>query len=264
MSKSVVTESNEGDESRKMSGKRGAKDEGNDNEEGIIVVPSAESLTISTVVSTAPPSWMTRLRKPELQAELDDRLIKYEMKDNKSVLIELLRPRVRCEDLISSNNFLNTDDYRRLLVPFLPDDTLMKIRLASKPWSRVADAFIDEGVKNGTMIVHGGNDISEEVADAQKERRELITRMVFIINITRIGDYACRYDLKSMTIPDSLQTLGTWAFQDCAKLIPSNIPTKNNIAVVSYLRSKQQQQQVEAESMQNLEDHKINETPNFT
>ncbi|GMH78498.1 hypothetical protein TL16_g07826 [Triparma laevis f. inornata] len=51
----------------------------------------AESLTISPTVSTAPPCWITKLRKPELRAELDDRFVKYEKKDSKSVLIELLR-----------------------------------------------------------------------------------------------------------------------------------------------------------------------------
>ena len=76
-----------------------------------------------------------------------DRFVKYEMNDNKSALVELLRLRLRCEVLLSGNNFLGTDDFCRLLVPFLPNETLMTIRLASKPWSRVADEFIDDGVE---------------------------------------------------------------------------------------------------------------------
>ena len=54
MSKSVALESNEGHESRKMSRKRGAENEGNEEEEGILDLPPAESLTISTTASTVP------------------------------------------------------------------------------------------------------------------------------------------------------------------------------------------------------------------
>ena len=85
MSKSIASESNEYDKSREMGGKRGAEDEGDENEEGFIKVPPEESLPISTVVSTAPPSWITKLRKPELRAKLDDWFVKFEKKDDKSV-----------------------------------------------------------------------------------------------------------------------------------------------------------------------------------
>ena len=61
---------------------------------------------------------------------------------------------LRLQQLLAGNNFLNTDDFRRLLVQFLPNDTLMTMRLASKPWSRVVDAFIDEGVRSGELMVH--------------------------------------------------------------------------------------------------------------
>ncbi|GMH77094.1 hypothetical protein TL16_g10069 [Triparma laevis f. inornata] len=164
MSKSVVSESNKGHENLKMSGKRGAGDEGGENGMGFVEVPPAESLSISTTVSTAPPSWITKLRKPELRAELSDRSVKFEKKDNKSVLIELLCLRLLYENrVLGGNNFLNTDDFRRILVPFLPNDTLMTIRLVSKPWSHVADRLIDEGVRKGELIVHDGKDINYEV-----------------------------------------------------------------------------------------------------
>ncbi|GMI14710.1 hypothetical protein TrLO_g12516 [Triparma laevis f. longispina] len=52
MSKSAASESNEHNKSQEMSGKRGEEDELNDNEEGILKIPLAESLSISTVVST--------------------------------------------------------------------------------------------------------------------------------------------------------------------------------------------------------------------
>ncbi|GMH90797.1 hypothetical protein TL16_g11872 [Triparma laevis f. inornata] len=42
-----------------------------------------------------------------------------------------------------------------------------------------------------------------------------------------------------MKIPDSLQTLGFSAFYGCFKLVPSNIGSKDENAVVAYLSTKQ-------------------------
>ena len=36
-------------------------------------------------------------------------------------------------------------------------------------------------------------------------------------------------ELTSMTIPDSLQTFGFFAFFDCSKLVPSNIDVNNDV-----------------------------------
>ncbi|GMH91953.1 hypothetical protein TL16_g12206 [Triparma laevis f. inornata] len=265
-----------------------------------------------TTVSIASPSWITKLRRPELRAELSDRFVKFDTKENKSVLIELLRLRLRCEILLRGNNFLNTDDFHRLLVPFLANDALMAIRLASKPWSRVADAFIDEGVLSGEFIVHDGKDLDLSVVYGRRERRELVTCVIFLPNIAQVGDWTCYMainlvvvdipegvksiregafadcrsltnvsfpttltsigdrafgncrsldnvdllhtnlqelgwytfstflELKSITVPDSLYAWSTNVFVDCSKLVPSNIKDRNTIAVVAYLRSKQQ------------------------
>ncbi|GMI08717.1 hypothetical protein TrLO_g2335 [Triparma laevis f. longispina] len=49
-------------------------------------------------------------------------------------------------------------------------------------------------------------------------------------------------ELKSMTIPDSLQTFGSNVFFKCSKLVPSSINTHNNNAVVAHLRSQEQEE----------------------
>ncbi|GMH53034.1 hypothetical protein TrLO_g6615 [Triparma laevis f. longispina] len=62
-------------------------------------------------------------------------------------------------------------------------------------------------------------------------------------NLQELGECAfggCS-ELKSMMIPDSLQTLGRWVFDSCSKLVPSNIDICDEDAVVAYLRSKQNQ-----------------------
>ncbi|GMI15634.1 hypothetical protein TrLO_g15181 [Triparma laevis f. longispina] len=47
-----------------------------------------------------------------------------------------------------------TNDFKRLLVGFVQGDTLTTLRLATKAWKRVADAFVDVGVRSGAMMVH--------------------------------------------------------------------------------------------------------------
>ncbi|GMH67709.1 hypothetical protein TL16_g04750 [Triparma laevis f. inornata] len=138
---------------------------------------------------------------------MSDRSVKFEKKDNKSVLVELLRLRLRCEVLLSGNNFLNTDDFRRLLVPLIPDDTLMKMRVVSKPWSRVADRFISDGVESGAIIVHDGNHIDWGVAEDREERSKLVTRVIFLLNITKVGRCACHsaVNLVVVDIPEGVE-----------------------------------------------------------
>ena len=118
MSKSVATESKEGHKSPKTGGKRGAGDEGNENEEGILVIPPIESLTILTTDSTV--STMT-------------------------------------------DQFMFTDDFKRLLVGLVMGHTLVTLRLATKAWKCVADAFISSGVESGVIIIIDGKHISFEV-----------------------------------------------------------------------------------------------------
>ncbi|GMH78712.1 hypothetical protein TrLO_g1456 [Triparma laevis f. longispina] len=59
-------------------------------------------------------------------------------------------------------------------------------------------------------------------------------------NLHEFGDWAfcgCS-ELKSMTIPDSLQTFGRSVFCMCDKLVPSNIDVEDRNVVVTYLRSQ--------------------------
>ncbi|GMI17095.1 hypothetical protein TrLO_g13500 [Triparma laevis f. longispina] len=242
MSKSIASESNEGCKSRQKGGTRGAEDDEKEDEEGIIDLPPAEGLTISTTIST---------------------------------------------------------------VPATTDQSM------TKGWRAMADMLIDEGVASGAMMVHDGRDLSFEEASARKERRKLVTRVVFLLIITKVGENACCYahnlvvvdipegvegiahsafcrcdslttvsfprtlitigefafqqcssldnvdllhtnlqelgqyafykcsELELMTIPDSLQTLGELVFCDCRKLVPSSINTNDSVAVFSHLRSKQ-------------------------
>jgi len=87
MSKPVASESKDSHESREMNVKREAEDEEDENGEEFTEIPPAESLPISTVVSTVPAT---------------------------------------------TDQFMFTPEFRRHFVEFVPGDTLMTLRLATK------------------------------------------------------------------------------------------------------------------------------------
>ncbi|GMH51864.1 hypothetical protein TL16_g01107 [Triparma laevis f. inornata] len=138
-----------------------------------------------------------------------------------------LRSEMSLNALLSGNNFLNTDDFRRLLVPFLPGETLMTLVLATKAWNAVVDAFVDERVASGEMIVHGGNDINWEDVMARQERRKLTTRVIFPLNITMIGEHACfmAVNLIVVDILEGVESIGDGALAKCNSLITVSFPT---------------------------------------
>ncbi|GMH66079.1 hypothetical protein TL16_g04352 [Triparma laevis f. inornata] len=208
-----------------MSGKRGKGYEGDKDDEEMIEATAADLWTVSSSVSTAPPSWIIKLRKPELRAELDDRSVKFEKMDNKSVLVELLRLRLGCEVLLSGNNFLNTNDFRRLLIQFVPDSMLMTMRVISKPWLLVANGIIDEGVLSGDLMVLDETSIGWERAEYVKENR-VATRVIFLLNITKVGENICSYavNLVAVDIPGGVERIGKGAFCDCENLTTVYFP----------------------------------------
>ncbi|GMI01921.1 hypothetical protein TrLO_g8130 [Triparma laevis f. longispina] len=142
-----------------------------------------------------------------------------------------------------------TPNFRRHFVEFVLGDTLMTLRLATKGWKAAADAFIDEGVRSGAMIVHDGKDISYEA-----ERRELVTRAIIPLNITKVGDKACLYAIKLVVVDipegveriDSLQTLDRRIFYGCSELVPPSIDVSEDkdddptSEVIAHLRSQQE------------------------
>ena len=61
----------------------------------------------------------------------------------------------------------------------------------------MADAFIDEGVKSGKFLVHDGDDVGvgkerdAEFWGSLSAKRESVKRVIFLLDITKVGDYAC-------------------------------------------------------------------------
>ena len=108
----------------------------------------------------------------------------------------------------------------RHVVRFVTIDMLTRIRLLSAEWLEVVDAFIDGKVESGVMIVVGENDISWEEAEALEERRSLVTQVAFLLNIMKVGDFACvgAVNLVVVEIPEGITSIGNWSFFDCSSL----------------------------------------------
>ncbi|GMH71758.1 hypothetical protein TrLO_g9 [Triparma laevis f. longispina] len=122
---------------------------------------------------------------------------------------------------------MRTPEFRRHFVEFVPEDTLMRLRLATKGWKAAADAFMDEGVESGEVIVHDGEGISHGKACDRRERRQLVTRANFLLNITKVGMNACHYavNLVVVDIPVGFETISDYAFAECSSLIFVSFPT---------------------------------------
>ena len=80
-------------------------------------------------------------------------------------------------------------------------------------------------------------------------------------NVQEIGfrAFAGCSELKSMTIPDSLQTIGKQVFHECLKLVPSTISLYNNTSeVIAHLCAQQNASVSQVEFMTHHE-HDTNE-----
>ena len=124
------------------------------------------------------------------------------------------------------DDFRHTDDYRRYLAKYIDHDSLWSLRVVDKAWQIVVDQRIDGLVKGGSLLVHGGNDISWDKAGALREKRKNVTDVVFLLNITTIGKLACRFceSLVTVVVPEGIESIGRGAFYDCTSLLNVTFP----------------------------------------
>jgi len=125
-----------------------------------------------------------------------------------------------------SSGFLDTDDFSRLLVQFVPLDALTTLRYVCKEYTIVVNEFIRSLIKRGTMIAHDGRD-TEFVVQSQEWRRKLAKQVLFLQNITQIGDRAFKYarNLTTVEIPEGVTSIGRAAFFGCSSLTKVTFPT---------------------------------------
>ncbi|GMI02858.1 hypothetical protein TrVE_jg4762 [Triparma verrucosa] len=110
-------------------------------------------------------------------------------------------------------------------------DTLVAIRWLDKKWHKVVEKKLTEVKLDepyGEIIVHGGNDISyyEAISDARKDRMKQVTKVVFLLNITKVGDRACALAsiLVAVDIPEGITIIGDYSFNYCSSLKEIKFP----------------------------------------
>ncbi|GMH60040.1 hypothetical protein TrST_g7689 [Triparma strigata] len=126
--------------------------------------------------------------------------------------------------VVGGDDFMHTDDFRRLFVGFVTVDTLVAMRWLDKKWHKVVEKKLIEFENEpfGEIIVHGGNDISRDEAysDARKERMKQVTKVIFLLNITKVGNHACYHavNLVAVDIPEGITSIGVRSFSRCKSL----------------------------------------------
>ncbi|GMI10313.1 hypothetical protein TrVE_jg4465 [Triparma verrucosa] len=131
---------------------------------------------------------------------------------------------------VGGDDFMATDDFRRLFVEFVMCDTLLEMRWLDKKWHKVVEKKLTELEDElfGEIIVHGGNDISvsEAWSDARKEKMKQVAKVVFLLNVTKVGERACYYasNLVDVDIPEGITIIGDLSFSGCSSLKEITFP----------------------------------------
>ena len=139
------------------------------------------------------------------------------------------------------DDFMHTDDFRRLFVGFVMIDTLVAMRWLDRKWHKVVEKKLIELEDEpfGGMIVHGGNDVSDDEveSDAREDRMNQVTNVVFLLNITKVGDCACYLAsiLVVIDIPEGITSIGLASFYYCSSLKEIKFPKSlTSIGISSF------------------------------
>ncbi|GMH94265.1 hypothetical protein TrST_g13689 [Triparma strigata] len=126
---------------------------------------------------------------------------------------------------VGGDDFIHADKFRRFFIMYVDGNTLMKMRLLSKEWNAVTDEWIDGLVGSGEMMVVQRNDISFEEAYF-RARIEQVMKVVFLLNITKVGNCACAYasNLVVVDIPEGITIICDNSFSDCRSLKDIKFP----------------------------------------
>ena len=121
-------------------------------------------------------------------------------------------------------------------------DTLVAMRWLDRKWHKVVEKKLTElegAEPYGKIIVHGGNDISlsEAWSDARKERMKQVTKVVFLLNVTKVGDNVFWYasNLVVVDIPEGITIIDDYSFMFCSSLKEIKFPKSlTSIGIESF------------------------------
>ncbi|GMH70256.1 hypothetical protein TrLO_g1617 [Triparma laevis f. longispina] len=137
----------------------------------------------------------------------------------------------------SKDDFMATDDFRRLIRQYVPVVELFRTyRLVSKPCQRIAEEIIDRDFESGVLKVLNERDFSDVSQKAFREKNAPATQVIFLLNVTHIGDFACHLaaNLVFVEIPEGVVSIGKKAFSFCDNLttviFPKSLTSIDNSA----------------------------------
>ena len=77
-------------------------------------------------------------------------------------------------------------------------------------------------------MIHAGRDGDFEASEDEiKEKHRMVSRVIFLLNITKVGARACVYavNLVVVEIPEGVERIGAQAFSSCRSLTTVSFPT---------------------------------------
>jgi len=121
----------------------------------------------------------------------------------------------------TSNTFLETEDFKRYLLPYVTHDTLPALLDTSVTWRRVLHAFCEKL----SLKTHNGNNVRLFQRDEDTGYHHH-RKVIFYLNIAQIGDRACGFEvnLRNVDIPDGVESIGESAFYQCINIINVTFP----------------------------------------
>ncbi|GMI14058.1 hypothetical protein TrLO_g2121 [Triparma laevis f. longispina] len=117
---------------------------------------------------------------------------------------------------------MQTPEFYRHFPDNVPLCTLMSIRLVNKVSRIITEQFVFTGKRRGAFIVHDGCDRHRNTSGEELTKmRKNITQVIFPLNITKVGVYACTYarNVVVVDIPEGVDSIGYHAFGGCISLI---------------------------------------------
>jgi len=134
--------------------------------------------------------------------------------------------------------FLETPYFKRHFIEYVHPVTLLVLRRVRKPWQRVAESYIKKLREQGVLVLHRGEGTSKEVADsnARKKNMKLVTQVIFLQNVTRIGLNSFVYARNRVVIdiPEGVVSIGVQAFCICRSLTVSFPTTLKSIGEAAF------------------------------
>ncbi|GMH76222.1 hypothetical protein TrLO_g4032 [Triparma laevis f. longispina] len=123
---------------------------------------------------------------------------------------------------------MHTPEFYRHFLDYVPVGTLMWMRLVNKELRVITEQFVLAGKMRGVFIVHDRRDGDPGITvNAIKEMHRKVTQMIFLLNITQVGERSCEWAVNLVVVdfPEGVTSMSKGAFGMCYSLTTVSFPT---------------------------------------